>query len=78
MQRNIRVLVVEPNKLPYEKVIPNRLKDKQNLVGGLIEYTRVDNDENSLVICNEEGKILGLEWNREIGDDIIAGTFFIV
>jgi len=78
LQRNIRVLVVEPNKLPYEKVIPNRLKDKQNLVGGLIEYTRVDNDENSLVICNEEGKILGLEWNREIGDDIIAGTFFIV
>lgn len=78
MQRNIRVLVVEPNKLPYEKVIPNRLKDKQNLVGGLIEYTRVDNDENSLVICNEEGKILGLEWNREIGNNIIAGTFFIV
>lgn len=79
LQRNIRVLVVEPNKLPYEKVIPNRLQDKQNLVGGLIEYTRVDGDEDSLLICNEEGKILGLEWNREIGnDDVIAGTFFIV
>lgn len=78
MQRNIRILVVEPNELPYEKVIPNRLKDKQAIVGGNIEYTRVDNDEHSLLICNEEGKLDNLPWNREIGHDIIAGTFFIV
>ena len=78
MQRNIRVLVVEPNMLPYEKVIPNRLKDKQELVGGNIEYTRVDNDESALLICNEEGKILGLPYNRDIGHDVIAGTFLIV
>lgn len=79
MQRNIKVLIVEPNKLPYEKIIPNRLKDKQNIVGGMIEYARVDNDESSLLICNEEGKILGLDWNREIGHgDVIAGTFLIV
>lgn len=78
MQRNIRVLVVEPNMLPYEKVIPNRLKDKQELVGGNIEYTRVDNDESALLICNEEGKILGLPYNRDIGHDVIAGTFILV
>ena len=78
MQRNIRVLVVEPNMLPYEKVIPNRLKDKQELVGGNIEYTRVDNDESALLICNEEGKILGLPYNRDIGHDVIAGTFIMV
>ena len=79
LQRNIRVLIVEPNKLPYEKIIPNRLKDKQDIVGGLIEYTRVDNDERTLLICNEEGKLLGLDWNREIGNkDVIAGTFLLV
>ena len=79
LQRNIRVLIVEPNKLPYEKIIPNRLKDKQEIVGGLIEYTRVDNDERTLLICNEEGKLLGLDWNREIGNkDVIAGTFLLV
>ena len=79
LQRNIRVLIVEPNKLPYEKIIPNRLKDKQDIVGGLIEYTRVDNDEKTLLICNEEGKLLGLDWNREIGNkDVIAGTFLLV
>lgn len=79
LQRNIRVLIVEPNKLPYEKIIPNRLKDKHDIVGGLIEYTRVDNDERTLLICNEEGKLLGLDWNREIGNkDVIAGTFLLV
>ena len=78
MQRNIRVLVVEPGMLPYEKVIPNRLKDKQDIVGGNIEYTRVDEDESALLICNEEGKILGLPFNRDIGRDVIAGTFLIV
>ena len=78
LQRNIRVLIVEPDKLPYEKTIPNRLKDKQDIVGGNIEYTRVDNDENAILICNEEGKLDGLPYNRYIGHDIIAGTFMIV
>lgn len=55
------------------------MKDKQDIVGGLIEYTRVDNDERTLLICNEEGKLLGLDWNREIGNkDVIAGTFLLV
>lgn len=76
MQKNIKVLVVEPNKLPYEKVIKNNLEEKQKIVDGLIEYVSLDN--NSLLVCNEEGKILGMEPNRIVGGDIIAGTFFIV
>lgn len=78
MQRNIKVLVVEPYKEPYEKVIKNNLKEKQDLVGGLIEYTRIENEDNALLICNEEGKLLDLEPNRVLGRDIIVGTFFIV
>lgn len=78
MQRNIKVLVVEPNKEPREEMIHNRLKDKQHIVGGLIEYVSIPDDENTLIICNEEGKLLGLPPNRQIGNDIIAGTFFIV
>ena len=76
MQKNIKVLVVEPNKLPYEKVIRNNLEEKQKIVDGLIEYVSLDN--NALLVCNEEGKILGMEPNRIVGRDIIAGTFFIV
>ncbi len=78
MQRNIKVLVVEPNELPYEKVIPNRLKDKQQIVDGYIEYVRLLEDDSVVLICNEEGKNNGSEYNRDIGYDIIAGTFIIV
>lgn len=77
MQRNIKVLVVEPNKLPYEKVIPNRLRDKQQIVDGYIEYVRLLDDDSVVLICNEEGKINGSQYNRDIGYDIIAGTFII-
>ena len=76
MEKNIKVLVVEPNKLPYEKVIKNKLEEKQKIVNGLIEYVSLDN--NALLVCNEEGKILGYEPNRILGIDVIAGTFFIV
>ena len=34
-------------------------------------------DYDVSIICNEEGKILGLPLNRDIGHDIIAGTFII-
>ena len=78
IDNKIKVLVVEPECLPYEKEISNTLKEKQNIVGGYIEYTRVDNDESALLICNEEGKLINLPFNREIGHDVIAGTFLIV
>lgn len=78
MQRNIRVLVVEPNKLPKEEIIPNRLQDKQKIVDGLIEYVYLEEDRDVVIICNEEGKINGSEPNRYIGHDVLFGTFIIV
>lgn len=78
MQRNIRVLVVEPNKLPKEEIIPNRLQDKQKIVDGLIEYVFLEEDRDVVIICNEEGKINGSEPNRYIGHDVLFGTFIIV
>lgn len=74
----IDVLIVEPNKLPYESTIENTLEAKQEIVGGLIECTGIMSDYEVSIICNEEGKILGLPLNRDIGHDIIAGTFIIV
>lgn len=73
----INVLIVEPNELPYEKEIPNTLEAKQEIVGGYIEVTSLLNDDSVSIICNEEGKIDGLPLNRDIGYDIIAGTFII-
>ena len=78
MQRKIKVLVVEPNELPKEEMIENTLKAKQDLVGGNIEYVSRDCYSDVIFICNEEGKLLGLPFNRDIGQDIIAGPFIIV
>lgn len=78
MQRFIKALKVEPNKLPEEIIVQNTLKAKQDVVGGDIEYAYLENDESIAIICNECGKLDGLPYNRDIGHDIIAGTFLIV
>lgn len=71
----IRILVVEPNKEPYQVKIEHTLENLQSVVGGLIEF--VELEHNVDLICNEEGKMYNLELNRAIENDIIAGTFFI-
>lgn len=73
--RKIRVLIVEPNKEPYEKTIEHTLENLQSIVGGLIEF--VELEYNVDLICNEEGKILNLEFNRVVANDIICGNFII-
>lgn len=72
----IRVLKIEPGKSPYEKEIENSLESLQKEVGGLIECVYLD--DNCIAVCNEEGKINGMALNRRLGNDIIAGPFFIV
>lgn len=72
----MRVLMVEPGKKPYVSEIGNDLKSLQKAVGGLIEVVYLE--ENVLIVCNEEGKCLGLEGNRRVDNgDIIAGAFLI-
>lgn len=78
MQRSIRCLKVEPNKLPEEVTIPNTLKAKREIVGGDIEYAYIENDNSVVLICNEYGKLDGLTYNRDIGYDVITGPFLIV
>lgn len=70
-------MIVEPYKLPYKQTIKNDLETKQKIVGGLIEVTSLLDDEDVALICNEEGKMYGMPLNRDIGYDIIAGTFII-
>ncbi len=74
----IKGLLVEPYKLPREVSIENTLEEKQRLVGGNIECTYLLNDNEVVLVCNEEGKMLGMDLNRDIGHDIIAGPFLIL
>lgn len=76
MKEDLRILMVEPQKAPYEASIPHELTAMQQTVGGLIEVVR--NGDGTLLVCNEEGKLLGMEGNRRIPGDVLAGPFFVV
>jgi hypothetical protein len=73
-----RVVYVEPGKPACEKEIGSDLKSLQEAVGGgLIELVYPHRD-NTLIVCNDEGKLIGMEGNRRLDTgSIIAGPFFI-
>lgn len=77
------VLVVEPMKEPYVKEIAPGLHSLQAEVGGDIATAYPFSDPVGLV-CNDEGKLIGLELNRGLRDehgeiyDVMAGTFLVV
>ena len=74
-------LIVEPMKPCYVREISG-LNDMQEIVGGHIEAI-YPFKEQVAIIANEEGKILGLPFNRHLSDergvpyDIVCGTFFM-
>ena len=78
----MKVLVIEPVKAPFVKEIDSSLESMQKVVGGYIQALFPFEDPVALV-CNEEGKLLGLPLNRALRDedgnvyDIISGTFFL-
>ena len=81
-ERKLDVLLVKANQRPQEVTITDSLESEQKLVGGMIElYMPFDDD--AAIICNEEGKLIGLPLNRAIYDssgslgEIRAGDFFI-
>ena len=78
MEQNIRILLVPVAGTPRAITVPNELREIQKLVHGYIETIHLD--EHSILICNEEGKIIGLPFNRALptGRDAIFGNFIIV
>ena len=78
----IQVLIVEPGKPPRQSKIKQHLTSMQNVVGGTIQVL-YPFEEPVALICNDEGKLLGLPANRALRDsegnlyDIVCGTFFL-
>lgn len=72
-----RVVAVEPNKPPYETEIKRDLSSLQTMVGGgFIE--NMYNQDGTIFVVNDEGKINGMQANRRVENDIIAGPFFVI
>ena len=83
MNSTMTVLKIMPGRKPEQIEIPHTLDAMQYLVCGSIQAI-YPYEDNVALVCNEEGKLLGMEPNRavydeETGDilDIISGTFFI-
>ena len=78
----MNVLMVEPGRAPYETRIGDGLQGMQEAVGGYIEAVYLY-EEPVALICNEEGKLRGLPFNRALRDengnvcDIVVGNFFL-
>ena len=78
----MRVILCRPGEKAETIEMEDSLKAMQEMVGGRIEEY-MPWEEEVAIICNEEGKMMGLPLNRGIKDekghlqDIIAGDFFI-
>ena len=80
--KELTVLMVEPGKHPRVTTLKDDLDSLQKAVSigadyqGLIEFVSLRNGD--CIMCNEEGKLIGLEGNRRLGDDILVGVFYIL
>lgn len=81
-QKEITVVACHPGQRASIQTIDASLSGMQKFVGGLIEAVYPWN-EPVCIVCNDEGKINGMELNRALRDengrmyDIVAGSFFI-
>ena len=80
---NMTILKIVPGHTPEIISVPHTLEEMQSIVGGSIEAIYPFSDPVAIV-CNEEGKLMGLEPNRALYHpetteliDIICGTFFL-
>ncbi len=77
------VIAVEPGKKPYVQEIQSGLESLQREVGGDIQAISPYTDAVS-IICAEEGKLMGMPFNRALRDgdghiyDALVGKFLIV
>jgi hypothetical protein len=81
----IKVLLVKVGEEPKVVEIENTLEAKQKIVGGYIEMAQPPiHGDSAVIICNEEGKLMGLKPNRYLLDrngvpyDVVCGDFIIV
>lgn len=69
-------MVLEPNKEPYVKEIENTLESRQaEIWGGYIQL--LYNYRPLLIVCDEDGKLKNLPYNRPLLNDFLVGKCFV-
>lgn len=72
----MKVIVKKVSKDPKVIEISDKLEEYQRIVGGYIEVFPFY--EDILCICNEEGKLKGLQPNFMFRNDIICGDVIFI
>ena len=67
----IRVIMLRPGKRATVEVIDASLSGMQELVGGYIQAV-YPFDDPVAIVCNEEGKLNGLEMNRALREALLT------
>ena len=81
-EQKMKAIIVEPDARPRVADIQSDLESLQEIVAGNIQVV-YPFDDTAGIICNEEGKLLGLPLNRALRDDcgeiydILSGTFIV-
>lgn len=74
-KQNMYVLIIENEKDPELKRIPNRLETLRKIVGN--QYIDVIKYQDILIVCDEEAYKKLLPINRTLDGFNIRGTFII-
>lgn len=72
----MKIIYKEPGKDPRQLVVPNALKPLQDLVGGYIEAVTLGEDWT--ILCNEEGRLMGMPYNCEVCGVDFVGPIILV
>ena len=75
MSNKIKVVFQRPGELSKVLYIPNTLEAFQQLVGGYIETLTLP--DGFVIICNWEGRYLGLQPNVNTYAGVIVGNIII-
>ena len=81
-EKTVKAIKVEPNKRPCVIDLNTDLDSLLKAVSigapdqGLIEFVYLE--DNVSILCNESGKLIGLDPNRRLGDDILCGVFYVM
>lgn len=76
MSDTIRVLYKRPGKNIVEVEIPNELEWIQGAVEGHFEHVQIS--EDVAMLCNEDGKLKGMDANFLLMGDLIVGPVLFV
>ena len=72
-ENQILVVIKEPGQAPkVEPLFNNTLEAFQEAVGGYIETVTIA--EDLVIICNEEGRLMGLPFNVTVANVGFVGT----